>query len=57
VAIDESAYRGDRVREFSAVPAVIGLLLALLTDAPPRDAFERRPTSHAVANTTRNAKA
>jgi hypothetical protein len=45
------------MRELSAIPAVIGLLLALLTDAPPMDAFEPRPTSQAVANTTRNGKA
>jgi hypothetical protein len=31
---DELSYRSDRLRELAAVPAVIGLLSALLSDAP-----------------------
>jgi hypothetical protein len=51
---DVLALRSDRTRELSAVPAVIGLLVALLTDAPSTGPLEPRPTSQAVANTTRN---
>lgn len=32
----ELAYRSDRLRELAAVPALIGLLVALLTGAPGR---------------------
>jgi hypothetical protein len=31
---DELSYRSDRLRELAAVPALIGLIAALLTDAP-----------------------
>jgi hypothetical protein len=54
---DVLAYRSDRTRELSAVPAVIGLLVALLTDAPSPGPLEPRSTSQAVANTTRNGSA
>ncbi len=47
---DELAVRSDRVRELAAVPAVIGLLVALLTDSPETAAERRRGANHAPAN-------
>jgi hypothetical protein len=52
---DILAYRSDRLRELAAIPAVAGLLVALLTDAPS----SRRPnaSTQPVANTTSNGTA
>ena len=53
---DVLSYRSDRLREAAAVPAVVGLLAALLTDAPdPTGA--RRAASQPVANTSSNGTA
>jgi hypothetical protein len=49
---DELSYQSDRVRELAAVPAIIGMLVALLTDAPDSSAARRRDTSQPVAKTT-----
>lgn len=51
---DELAYRSDRSREFAAVPAVVGLLIALLSDTPSPGVTGRRRNSAPIANTTRN---
>jgi hypothetical protein len=49
---DELSYKSDRVRELAAVPAIIGMLVALLTDAPDSSDAKRRETSQPVAKTT-----
>lgn len=52
------AYQSDRVRELAAAPAVVGLLVALLTDAPASpNSRPRSATSQPVANTTSNGSA
>jgi hypothetical protein len=43
---DELSVRSDRLRELAAVPAVIGLLVALLTDSPETPAERRRGRKH-----------
>jgi hypothetical protein len=40
---DELSYRSDRMRELAAVPAVLGLLVAVLTDSPEAGAERRGP--------------
>jgi hypothetical protein len=39
---DLLSFRSDRLRELAAVPAVVGLLVALLTDSPETAAERRR---------------
>jgi hypothetical protein len=53
----ELGYRSDRLREAAAVPALLGLLVALLTDTPSGAMAERRAASQPVANTTSNGTA
>ena len=47
---DQLAVLSDRVRELAAVPAVVGLLVALLTDSPETAVERRRGADHASAN-------
>jgi hypothetical protein len=51
------AYRSDRLREMAAIPALIGLLAALLTGTPETAASRARSPSQPAANTTRNGTA
>jgi hypothetical protein len=51
---DLLAYRGERVREAASVPALAGLLVALLTARPGTDRLRGRDTSSPAANTTSN---
>ena len=44
---DELSFRSDRLRELAAVPAVLGLLVALLTDSPGAAVERRRGVHHA----------
>jgi hypothetical protein len=48
---DELSFRSDRLRELAAVPAVIGLLVALLTDSPEAAAHRRRAPARSGAPT------
>jgi hypothetical protein len=47
---DELAFRSDRVRELGAVPAVVGLVIALLTDSPETAAERRRGANPSAAS-------
>lgn len=48
------ASRSDRLREITSVPALIGLLSALLLAAPPGSGAERNETSQPEASTANN---
>jgi hypothetical protein len=54
---DELSFRSDRVRELSAVPTVVGLLVALLTDSPEAAANRRRGPNPSVAAADPNTSA
>jgi hypothetical protein len=54
---DELSFRSDRVRELAAVPAVVGLLAALLTDSPEAAAERRRERRPAAAPSGTNGTA
>jgi hypothetical protein len=49
---DELSYQSDRLRELAAVPAIIGMLAALLTAAPDSREARRRDASQPEAKTT-----
>lgn len=53
---DQLSYRSDRLREAAAVPALIGLLVAVTT-ASPGVRGDRRDASQPAANTTSNGTA
>jgi hypothetical protein len=54
---DQLGSRSDRLRELAAVPAVIGLIVALLSDVPDRMTVGQREATQAAANTTSNGTA
>jgi hypothetical protein len=53
---DQLAYRSERVREAAAVPALAGLVVALLTAKPVRAEGRGLDTSSPAANTTNNGR-
>jgi hypothetical protein len=53
---DQLSYRSDRLREAAAVPAIIGMLVALLTDVPD-SSMARRDASQPLAKTSSNGTA
>lgn len=54
---EEFANRSDRLREFTGVQGLIGLLVAILTGRPAIAGDSRREASHPAANTASSGTA